>query len=551
MADTGTILTRADSDAWRIACEREPIIRALVAMPRVSRTAILDAGTELSLSRTRIFELVARYRADPVTSSLLDRAPGFPKGQHRLDPERDQIITAEIEGYYLTRPKPTIAQLTRRIGDVCYEHNLRRPARKTIAARVATIERNQLVKARDGRKAASDLYRPVIGSYSADYPLQVVQMDHTPADIIIVDEHFRRPLGRPTLTLQIDVASRVIPGFYVSLESPSATSVGMAIRHAVVDKTAWLEEREVKIDYPIFGIPETLHLDNAREFHSRALERGSQQHGIELKYRPIATPHYGGHIERLIGTTIGEVHLLPGTTFSNIRAKGDYDAEGLACMTLKDFERWFALQVGIYHGSVHRELGVPPLTAWSDGITARPTPLRLPADQDRFLLDFLPFEMRRIRREGIELFHAFYWHGALASLAANGDRKLPIKYNPLNLSAVYVELPSGKHLSVPLRDRRRPPITRFEHDLAVKALRERGRLAVDEQSLFDMVREQRRIVADAIDKTKAARRSAQRIAYALQAGLPPSETLTPPALVDATASSDTEPIVPFQIEERP
>ena len=104
MADTGTILTRADSDAWRIACEREPIIRALVAMPRVSRTAILDAGTELSLSRTRIFELVARYRADPVTSSLLDRAPGFPKGQRRLDPERDQIIAAEIEGYYLTRP---------------------------------------------------------------------------------------------------------------------------------------------------------------------------------------------------------------------------------------------------------------------------------------------------------------------------------------------------------------------------------------------------------------------------------------------------------------
>ena len=240
MADTGTTLTRADNDAWRIACEREPIIRALVATPSVNRMAILDAGTELSLSRTRIFELVARYRADPVTSSLLDRAPGFPKGQHRLDPERDQIITAEIEGFYLTRPKPTIAQLTRRIGDVCYEHNLRRPARKTIAARVATIERNQLVKARDGRKAASDLYRPVIGSYSADYPLQVVQMDHTPADIIIVDEHFRRPLGRPTLTLQIDVASRVIPGFYVSLESPSATSVGMAIRHAVVDKTAWL-----------------------------------------------------------------------------------------------------------------------------------------------------------------------------------------------------------------------------------------------------------------------------------------------------------------------
>lgn len=551
MADTGTTLTRADNDAWRIACDREPIIRALVAMPKLSRMAALSVCAELGLSRTRIYELVARYRSAPVTSSLLDRTPGFPKGHLRLDPKLDQIIMAEIEGFYLTRPKPTMAQLVRRIGEVCHERDMPRPARKTIAARVATVERNRLVKARDGRKAASDLYRPVVGSYSADYPLEVVQMDHTPADIIIVDEYFRRPLGRPTLTLQVDVATRVIPGFYISLESPSATSVGMAIRHAVVTKTAWLEEREIKIDYPIFGIPEALHLDNAREFHSRALERGCQQHGIELKYRPIATPHYGGHIERLIGTMVGEVHLLPGTTFSNIKAKGDYDAEGQACMTLKDFERWFAMQVGIYHRSVHRELGVPPLTAWTDGIAAGSTQLRLPANQDQFLMDFLPFEMRRIRREGVELFHSFYWHGALATLAANSDQKLPIKYSPLNLSSVYVELPGGEHLFVPLRDRRRPPITKFEHDMAVKALRERGRLAVDEQSLFEMVREQRRIVLDAVDKTKSARRSAQRISYALQAGAAPSDTLSPLALVDATAACGSEPIVPFQIEERP
>ncbi|WP_194921806.1 Mu transposase C-terminal domain-containing protein [Novosphingobium sp. NBM11] len=57
--------------------------------------------------------------------------------------------------------------------------------------------------------------------------------------------------------------------------------------------------------------------------------------------------------------------------------------------------------------------------------------------------------MRKIRREGIELFHAFYWHGGLASLIANCGQKLPIKYNPLNLSAVYVELSDNEHLTVP------------------------------------------------------------------------------------------------------
>lgn len=550
MADTGTALTLADSAAWRIACDREPVIRALAALPKVPRSAIAEVSGKLGLSRSRIFELVARYRQNPVTSSLLDRNGGFPKGQRRIAPELDQLIAAEIEHFYLTRPKPTLAQLLRRIQYACHAQGLRSPARNTVKARVTTIEKERLVAAREGQKAADDRYRPVTSSYSADYALEVVQMDHTVADIIIVDELYRKPLCRPILTLQIDIATRVIPGYYISLESPSATSVGMAIRHAVLPKTEWLKVRDIEIDYPVFGIPATLHLDNAREFHSRALERGCQQHGISLTYRPRKTPHYGGHIERLIGTTIGEAHLLPGTTFSNIKAKGDYDAEGQACMTLGEFERWFALQVGIYHGTIHSALGVPPIAAWADAVATRPVPLRLPANQPRFLLDFLPFEMRKVRREGIELFHIFYWHGALATMIANCDRKLPVKYNPLNLSAVYLELADGDHLTVPLRDRRRSAITKFEHDLAVKSLRERGRQAVDEAALFAMVAEQRQIVLQSIAQTKSARRTAQRIALALHSGAPPTDNSSAPLPAPAT-NDETQPLVPFAIEERP
>lgn len=73
---------------------------------------------------------------------------------------------------------------------------------------------------------------------------------------------------------------------------------------------------------------------------------------------------------------------------------------------------------------------------------------------------------------------------------------------------------------MPLRDHRRPPITKFEHLAALKALRERGRQAIDEQALFDMVAEQRRLVAEAIDRTTIARKSAQRVAYALDIGRP-------------------------------
>jgi len=551
MAETGTALTTVDATEWRTACEREPVIRALAGEPRLGGKAIAEASLKLRLSRSRIYELLARYRENPVTSSLVDLHDGFPKGRSRLTCEVERLINAEIEKFYLSRPKPTIAQLVRKIRFSCLEQNLRPPARQTVALRVNAVERARLTEARDGIKAAADRFRPVLAAYEAQYPLQVVQMDHTLVDIIVVDEYLRRPVGRPTLTLQIDVATRVIPGFYISLERPSAISVGMAIRHAVLPKNDWLADRELTFAWPVFGLPDILHLDNASEFHSRALTRGCQQFGIELHYRPPRTPHFGGHIERMIGTAIGEVHLLPGTTFSNIQDKGDYDAEGKACMTLKEFERWFALQVGIYHRTIHSSLGVPPMTAWQDDQDKRVAALRLPADEERFLLDFLPFEMRRVRREGIKLFHVFYWHGALATLVANSVHKFPIKYNPLNLSAVYLELPGGEHVTVPLRDKRRPAITKFEHDQALRALRERGRTAVDEQMLFEMVSTQRKIVLGAVKKTRGARRSTQRIVDALIRGEPPAAFVEHE---DANAQLATPnldgPVVPLAIEER-
>jgi hypothetical protein len=58
---------------------------------------------------------------------------------------------------------------------------------------------------------------------------------------------------------------------------------------------------------------------NAREFRCEPLRRGCEQYGMGIDYRPVRTPHYSGHIGRLIGTMMGKGHLLPGTTFSDVR----------------------------------------------------------------------------------------------------------------------------------------------------------------------------------------------------------------------------------------
>ena len=84
--------------------------------------------------------------------------------------------------------------------------------------------------------------------------------------------------------------------------------------------------RGVAGDWPVQGLLERLHLDNAKEFHSEALKRGCEQYGIAVDYRPVRTPHYGGHIERLIGTMMGKVHLLAWHHFLGCSRQGRLEA---------------------------------------------------------------------------------------------------------------------------------------------------------------------------------------------------------------------------------
>ena len=71
------------------------------------------------------------------------------------------------------------------------------------------------------------------GSLKTAWPLDVLQMDHTPMDLILVDEAARKPIGRPWLTLAMDVDTRMVAGFLISLDPPCATSVALALAQAV------------------------------------------------------------------------------------------------------------------------------------------------------------------------------------------------------------------------------------------------------------------------------------------------------------------------------
>ena len=122
-------------------------------------------------------------------------------------------------------------------------------------------------------------------------------------------------------------------------------------------------------------------------------------------------------------------------------------------MTLDELEEWLALQiVGRYHAEIHSSLQLPPISAWNDAIAARRNPLRLPHDRERFLQDFLPFEERSIRRDGVHLFGLRYWDDVLSPWAGRSARRMRVRYDPRDLSCVFVEGPDGTNWPIRFAD---------------------------------------------------------------------------------------------------
>jgi putative transposase len=138
-----------------------------------------------------------------------------------------------------------------------------------------------------------------------------VQIDHTVVDLVVVDERHRLPIGRPYITVGIDVASRCIVGLVVTLEAPSALSVGLCLTHMATNKRTWLERLGVVMEWPMSGKPAELYVDNAAQFKSEALRRGCEQHGAQVRWRPPGQPHFGGIVKRVMGTMMEAVHELP------------------------------------------------------------------------------------------------------------------------------------------------------------------------------------------------------------------------------------------------
>lgn len=551
---TAPALSDVDIDAiaendWRVAQTRYAAIEPLLN-GQCSRQAVEQRAQELTIDPATLYRWLSRYRSVDAISALIPMRRGWTQGKRRLGERTDAVITEVIQNFYLKPERPCAQKVVREVHRICDARSIERPSATAVRARIAAVPEYERLKRRGQVERAKNKFMATPGKFpGADYPLAVVQIDHTRVDIILVDDLHRKPIDRPWVTVAIDVYSRMTVGYYLSFDAPSLTSVAMCLAHAVLPKEEWLLLHNVEGTWPVWGRPHTIHVDNGPDFRSNGFRESCEMYGINLEFRPVKRPRFGGHVERLQGTLLREIHDIPGSTFSSIKDRDQYDSEGRAVMTKDEFERQLlTLICNEYHRRPHSAIGMPPLRRWEQGIFGGPdgsgagVPPR-PTDRLTVLLDFLPSFQRTIQNDGVTVEGLRYYADALRPWIGAKDpgtssaRIHTFRRDPRDVSSVWFFDPDLKqYFKVPLADQSIASFSVWEHRQAKAALQKAGHNPSDERAVFKSIADRREMVDASAERTKRARREAQRRvehAKATNPAIPNAKPVqTPPSAVD-------------------
>lgn len=510
-------------EQWAVAQARASALAPFLSDGAVSRKDAEAIAAGLNVHVATLYRWVKKLRGSARIADLAPAVPDGGRGKVRIDAIADEIMREVIERQYLTSQQKLVSQLIIEIQAQCRRAGVDAPHVNTLRRRVATLSERLVVERRRGRKVADDRFAARPGTFpGADYPGAYWQIDHTPLDIVVVDEVHRRHIGRPWLTLVIDVYSRCVAGFYLSLDPPSEVSVGMCLVHAILPKEGWLASIGAQTRWPMWGKPSAVHADNGKEFHGSMITRAAEQHRFRMEWRKVKTPNWGGHIERLMGTFSQEVHTLPGTTFANTQQRGTYAPHKESVLTFAELELYLSEYIcGVYHQRVHTGIARPPIKRLESGLLGDGhTPGRgLPppvADAKRLRLDFLPLIPRTVQRYGIQLDNIHYYHPVLdnwvrAKTKDGKLRRFTIRRDPRDISVVhFLDPTTDRYVTIPYRQIDRPSMSLWELREVMTQLRKEGRDEVDEDLIFDTHARLQRMVEAASAHTVKARKAAQK-----------------------------------------
>lgn len=353
----------------------------------------------------------------------------------RVTPAERALADEFIRTQLLTAAQRSVRKVHDMYIEAAKQRGLGWVSRRTFSKWYAALPGATRAAGRWGKKAANSaaMRAPRTGSpVRGDRALERVHIDHTPIDVHMRDRATGQPLGRAWLSVAICAYSRRVVAWTLLFDAPSARTVLVLLREIV--RTCG-------------RLPDTLVLDNGKEFHSEYLQTLAGTHGVNLEYRPSGNPRVGGPAE-------GFFHQITADLFRNMEANStilkdprhmspSHNPVSLAVHTYPSVIDEITGYLELYDRRPIPTLGGTPASLYAQTIAsagARPHKELVLDTAMRALTAFATpgkHGTAKVTRQGVRIRNLWYMCDALALPGIEGTR-VPAMYEPLDARTAYV-----------------------------------------------------------------------------------------------------------------
>ncbi|WP_320166311.1 transposase family protein [Methylophaga sp.] len=229
----------------------------------------------------------------------------------KLSPEQLELLEEIIKSVYLNKHRRSARNVHELMAAKIDLENRQRsangqklidtPSYNTLCRHIQKLDKYEVLTSRFSHEYAYKMTRHQRMSPIVSKHLELVQADHTQADVYV--DLGLGVLVRPWVTLLVDRYSEAILGFWISPYAPNADTVMNALKMAISPKIMSEMGGNTTWQWPMFGIPDELILDNGKDFLGRDLEQAAIELGITLSYSPPRQAFYKAEVEREFGKT--------------------------------------------------------------------------------------------------------------------------------------------------------------------------------------------------------------------------------------------------------
>ncbi len=291
--------------------------------------------------------------------------------------------------------------------------------------------------------------------------MSLVQLDTTmftseETDVLRVVNDQGQDMGPANVIFGLLGSNRGIWTFQAFVGAANSYLAGLSIKRGLLSKEPLLREYGIAGVYPYSGKVGEIRHDNGSEFIAQHLQRVLKD--LDMGFNessPVGTPHYRGKEERFNRTAhkLFDAFLESEIGKRYLReVKGSPKAKGIRLVDLdRALLEWIVVD---YHNRGHKGLGgdspnsrFEKLAEGRDGLPASglSTPL---APSDELDWDFMCEDYRVVNHLGISWENRAYRTPELQALFVvnkrSSLRRVPFRYNPYGLNAVFIKVPDGK-----------------------------------------------------------------------------------------------------------